>query len=171
MSCHFSNAKMCKNPIIILNFDNCKAMSEFILCIISKKKHSQSLEICVILPSFVQARTHLVYTRITCNIACSESQCSFVLLLLSLLLPIAINWAATDEQPSGGKRDKGGPTYTGGERTRVSADTLVKMAEDSFAASVKNRQINRHGAFTRDPYILRLFSLVWGTLRRSFKSW
>ena len=36
---------------------------------------------------------------------------------------------------------------TGGERTRVSADTLVKMAEDSFIASVSYRQIYRHSAF------------------------
>ena len=34
---------------------------------------------------------------------------------------------------------------TGGERTRVSADTLVKIAEDSFIASVNYRQIYRHG--------------------------
>ena len=60
---------------------------------------------------------------------------------------------------------------TGGERTRVSADTLVKMAEDSFIASASYRQIYRHCAFIGDPYLLRLLSLVWGTLRRSFKSW
>ena len=64
-----------------------------------------------------------------------------------------------------------GQSVTGGERTRVSADTLVKMAEDSFIASVNYRQIWGHCAFIGDPYFLRLLSLVWGTLRRSFKSW
>ena len=57
-----------------------------------------------------------------------------------------------------------------GVSTRVSADTLVKMAEDFFIALVNYRQINRHGAFIGDPYFLRLLSLVWGTLRGSFKS-
>ena len=61
--------------------------------------------------------------------------------------------------------------FTGGERTRVSANTLVKMTEDSFIASVNYRQIYRYGAFIGDPYFLRLLPLVWGTLRRSFKSW
>ena len=40
---------------------------------------------------------------------------------------------------------------TGGERTRVSAGTLVKMAEDSFIASVNYRQIYRHGTFIGNP--------------------
>ena len=62
-------------------------------------------------------------------------------------------------------------TFIGGERTRVSTDTLVKMAEDSFIASISYRQIYSHGAFIGDPYFLRLLKLVWGTLRRSFKSW
>ena len=61
--------------------------------------------------------------------------------------------------------------FTMGERTRVSADTLVKMAEDSFIASVNYRQFYRHGAFIGDPYFLRLLPLVWETLKRSSKSW
>ena len=45
----------------------------------------------------------------------------------------------------------------------MSADTLVKMAEDSFIASVNYRQIDRRGAFIGDPYFLGLLPLVWGT--------
>ena len=52
---------------------------------------------------------------------------------------------------------------TGGDRTRVSVDTLVKMAGDSFNVSVNYREINRHGTFIGEPYFLRLLSLFGKT--------
>ena len=58
---------------------------------------------------------------------------------------------------------------TGGECTRVSADTLVKMADNYFVASASYRQIYRHCAFRGDPSFLRLLSLAWDTLGRKFQ--
>ena len=87
--------------------------------------------------------------------------------LLATMKPIVSDDCTSHSVLSCWPQDK----ITGGERTRVSADTLVKMAEDSFIDSVNYRQIYRHGAFIGDPYFLGLLSLVWGPLRRSFKSW
>ena len=61
-------------------------------------------------------------------------------------------------------------SVNGGERTRVSADTLVKMVDNYFVASESYRQIYRHSAFCGDPSSLRLLLLTWETLRQRFKS-
>ena len=46
--------------------------------------------------AFIRPRTHLVYTRITCNFASSQLRRCFIY-LNSFVVVVASNWAATDE--------------------------------------------------------------------------